>query len=79
MKTFFQVFGLAVAAFAVFVFVSLIGAWFTMYFVNYLFTSQVLMYLFGTAKLGLVQAFVLNVVCGLLFKGYSRTKIEKRD
>jgi ABC-type multidrug transport system fused ATPase/permease subunit len=68
METLLKIFGAAVVLVFVVTLFSALGAWFTQYFVNHLFTSAVLLYLFGTAKLSLTQAFVLNVVSGILFK-----------
>jgi hypothetical protein len=44
------------------------AAYFTMIAVNYLFTSTLLLAIFGTAKIGFWQALVLNFISGVLFK-----------
>jgi predicted Na+-dependent transporter len=59
------------AAISVFLVGCLVGAFITEYAINWLFTTEVLRFLFGTASLNLLQAFVLNVICGMLFKSYS--------
>lgn len=43
----------------------------TKWIANWLFTSQVLLSLFGTPKIGFLQALALNFICGTLFKGSS--------
>jgi hypothetical protein len=43
----------------------------TLIIVNYLFTSAVLMVLFGIPALTFWKAFWLNVLCGILFKNTS--------
>jgi len=71
MKTAFAVLSAIVALVAVIVLGAGFGAYFTMIAVNYLFTPAVILALFGTAKLGFFQAFVLNFIAGMLFKSTS--------
>jgi len=40
----------------------------TLFIVNYLFTSAILMAVFGIPALTFWKAFWLNVLCGILFK-----------
>jgi hypothetical protein len=40
----------------------------TLYIVNYLFSPTLLTLIFGVAKIGYCQAWVLNIFCGLLIK-----------
>jgi hypothetical protein len=63
--------GLLAASLFWFAFVILIMAWPTLILVNYLFTPSLLLSVFGVAKIGFWQAFCLNALGGLLFKGGS--------
>jgi hypothetical protein len=45
----------------------------TMWLVNYLFSATFLTFVFGTAKLSVLQAWVLNIVAGILFKSTNTT------
>jgi hypothetical protein len=56
-----------------------IAAWFTQYFVNYLFTSTLLLSVFGTAKLSLTQGFVLNALFSTLFKTANTSLSKSKD
>lgn len=53
---------------------SAIGAFFTMIAINYLFAPAVILFLFGTVKIGFFKAFVLNVLAGILFGSKSASK-----
>lgn len=48
----------------------------TMWVVNYLFTAQLLIFVFGVAKIGFWQAFILNTFFSLAFgrQTYSSSK-----
>jgi hypothetical protein len=50
---------------------SLLFAWATAALVNYLFAAAFLTFVFGTAKITFWQAFVLNLLTGLLFRSSS--------
>jgi hypothetical protein len=49
---------------ALIVLFAFLGAYITLLIVNYLFTPAVLLTVFGVAKIGFWQAFVLNLVIG---------------
>jgi len=51
-----------------------IGAYPTKLIVNYLFTPQTLIALFGVAKLNFWKALWLNAICASLFKGTITSK-----
>lgn len=48
--------------------ISMLMAYPTMWIVNYLFTAQLLTFVFGAAKLSFWKALVLNVFFGTAFK-----------
>lgn len=48
---------------------SILFAYPTMWVVNYLFTPNTIISLFGIAQLTLWKALWLNFICGVLFKG----------
>jgi hypothetical protein len=54
-----------------FLLLATLSAWFVMIMVNYLFTATLLVAVFGVAKIGLWQAWVLTVLLGILFKSVS--------
>ena len=60
-----------IGALAVVVLFAGLSAYFTMIAVNYLFTSTLLLAIFGTAKIGFWRAFVLSFVSGVLFMSTS--------
>lgn len=45
----------------------------TMWAANYLFSATFLTFVFGTAKLSVLQAWVLNIITGILFRSTSTT------
>jgi hypothetical protein len=49
---------------ALIVLFAFLGAYITLLIVNYLFTPAVLLTVFGVAKIGFCQAFVLNLFIG---------------
>lgn len=65
----------AVGAVALIAGASLLGAYLTLWTVNYLFAPAILMTLFGVGKLTFWKAFCLNFVCASLFK--STTTVNK--
>ena len=56
---------------ALIVLVSLLLVYPVMWGINYLFTSQVLLALFGVAKMTFWKTFVLELILGVLFKNTS--------
>ena len=56
----------------VIVFFSFIGAWPTLWLVNYLFTSTLLVNVFGVPALTFWKALWLNVLIGGLFRSSSK-------
>lgn len=48
---------------------ALVGAWFTEQFVNYLFASTLLSFVFGVAKIGFWQGFIINLLFGSFRSG----------
>ena len=68
MEKFIAFFVAVVGLIAIVVGLSFLSAWFVMLMVNYLFTSAVLLTVFGVAKIGFWRAFVLTVLTGTLFK-----------
>jgi hypothetical protein len=63
----------AVSALILIGLLSFLGAYFTMLIVNYLFTTTVLLTLFGVAKIGFWRAFVLNLLFGFFHTTSTRT------
>ena len=63
----------AIGLVALLVGVSFLLAYPTMWLVNYLFSTAFLTFIFGTAKLGVMQAWALNCVTGILFKSTTTT------
>lgn len=61
---------LVVIGLAALVGLAILFAYPTMWVVNYLFTAQLLTYVFGVAKISLWQALVLNIFFGFI-KGTS--------
>jgi hypothetical protein len=56
---------------------ALLMAYPTMWSVNYLFSAQLLFFVFGTAKIGFWQAFVLNMFFGIAFNQNSSSSKSK--
>ena len=74
MEKFIAFFAAAVGLIAIVVGLSFLSAWFVMLMVNYLFTSAVLLTVFGVAKIGFWRAFVLTLLTGMLFKATVNSK-----
>ena len=77
MEKFAKALGLLVLLFVVLSFVAFVIGLPVMWIVNYLFTQQVLMAVFGVPQLTFWKAFWLAGLTGLLFKNYSTDKKEK--
>ena len=74
MDKFLTAIGTVVVGVLVFVGVSLLMAYPTLWMVNYLFTSSVILSLFGAVQLTFWKAFWLNYFCASLFKSAASTK-----
>ena len=77
MEKIFTIIGALVVVFAVVAVGSIIGAYPTKWIVNYLFTPQVLMSLFGVSQLTFWKALWLNFICSALFKASSTSSTKK--
>jgi hypothetical protein len=77
MENFVKALGLAVLLLVVISFVAFVIGLPVMWIVNYLFTQQVLMAVFGIPQLMFWKSFWLAVLTGLLFKSSSTGKKEK--
>jgi hypothetical protein len=77
MKTLLAVIGFAVLAVVVVVLLAVLFAYPTMWAINYLFTPSLLLSVFGTPEIGLLQAAVLNFFFGLLGRGTSAVNAGK--
>jgi hypothetical protein len=64
MKTVLASLGALVIFLAALLGLGMLMAYPTMWIVNYLFTAQLLTFVFGVAKIGFWQAFVLNMFFG---------------
>ena len=74
MDAFLKGVGIFVLFMLIFVAVATFSAWFVMTMVNYLFTPALLTFVFGTAKIGFWQAWILSLLTGMLFKSTSTSK-----
>ena len=74
METFAKVFGTIVLALLVLTVFAVVIALPVMLIVNYLFTSTVLLAVFGIPALTFWKAFWLNWLCGILFKATNTSK-----
>lgn len=61
---------------AVYLCISMLAAYPTMWIVNYLFAAQLLTLVFGCAKIAFWKAFVLNMFFMVAFKG---TALSSKD
>jgi hypothetical protein len=68
METFLKVIGFGVIAVVAIAALSLLMALPVMWLVNYLFTPQILLTVFGVSQITFWQALALNVLTGTLFK-----------
>jgi hypothetical protein len=65
-----KVLGLIILSIAAVIGLAILFAFPTMWIINYLFTAQLLVYVFGVAKISLWQAWVFNIFASL-FKSVS--------
>lgn len=77
MTKFLTFIGSAVVVVVGVIILAILMAYPTKWAVNYLFTPGVLFSLFGTAKISVWQALVLNFIGGTLFKGGSSSSSSK--
>jgi hypothetical protein len=56
-----------------------VAAYPTKWLVNYVFTDQVRLSLFGVAQIGFWRALALNFMCGILFKGSSSSSSSSKS
>lgn len=73
MDKFLKGVGVFVLFVLLFIVLATFSAYFVMWLVNYLFTPALLLYIFGTAKLGFWQAWCLSCLTGILFKSTTTT------
>ena len=66
--------GAFVIVFAAILGISMLMAYPTMWIVNYLFTAQLLTYVFGLAKITFWKAFVFNMFFGTVVKSGQSSK-----
>ena len=74
MNKFFQVMGMFVLALLMWLGISLLMGFPTMWLVNYLICPAALVAIFGLTKITFWKAFWLNFLCGILFKGHGTSK-----
>lgn len=79
METFIKTLWLLVVGLLIVVIISTAVALPVMWMVNYLFTTSVIAFLFGTAQLSFWQAYWLAVLCASLFKGSTTTLAANKE
>ena len=71
------VFGLFVISLALVLGLAMLMAYPTMWVMNYLFTAQLLAFVFGAAKITFWQAFFLNMITGVFFRSGGSSSSSK--
>lgn len=74
MENFAKIVGVFVLAVAMVFGIGLLLSLPVMWIVNGIFSTQLILFVFGTAKIGFWTAYCVSVLCGLLFKATSSSK-----